>query len=93
MTKQVKHMDLEDLHEVISAYQECVAETVRRFDYEVGQAARMQGFEAARHGTSGRYWPGQRCGRVREESAVEPTRSENITVTWRRSAEAVEGAG
>ena len=27
-------------------------------------------------------------GSMRAESAVEPTRSENITVTWRRSAEA-----
>jgi hypothetical protein len=29
---------------------------------------------------------------MRAESAVEPTRSENITVTWRRSA-SVRGAG
>ena len=27
-------------------------------------------------------------GSIRAESAVEPTRSENITVTWRRSADA-----
>ena len=27
---------------------------------------------------------------MRADSAVEPTRSENITVTWRRSARCVE---
>src|SRR5262252_245016 len=31
-------------------------------------------------------------GSRRVESAVEPTRSQNITVSWRRSADAVTGA-
>ena len=30
-------------------------------------------------------------GSIRAESAVEPTRSENITVTWRRSVVSFEG--
>jgi hypothetical protein len=40
----------------------------------------------------GRDNPRRSSGSMRAERAVEPTRSENITVTWRRSARSSRGA-